>query len=69
MGGDPQPSWATAALEEISSYVEQLATSLHQAISQLQRSAVVVVAAVQGPAAGAGVPLATAADIVLAGRS
>ena len=49
--------------------VDDLAEALHRVVSDLQRMDAVVVAAVQGTAAGAGVPLAAAADIVIAAQS
>ena len=49
--------------------VDDLAETLHRTVSDLQRMDAVVVSAVQGMAAGAGVPLAAAADVVLAGAS
>ena len=50
-------------------HVDDLAELLHRAVSDLQRMDAVVVSVVQGVAAGAGVPLAAAADVVLAGAS
>jgi 2-(1,2-epoxy-1,2-dihydrophenyl)acetyl-CoA isomerase len=47
-------------------YIDDLAEALHRLISELTRSDAIVVAAVDGAAAGAGMPLATAADVVLA---
>ena len=49
--------------------IDDLAETLHRAVSDLQRLDAVVVSVVQGVAAGAGVPLAAAADLVLAGAS
>lgn len=49
--------------------VDDLAESLHRIVSELHRMDAVVVAVVQGTAAGAGVALAAAADLVLAGES
>lgn len=49
--------------------IDDLAEALHRVVSDLQRMDAVVVAAVQGVAAGAGVPLAAAADVVLAAQS
>ena len=46
-----------------------LAESLHRVVSDLHRMDAVVVSVVQGTAAGAGVPLAAAADLVLAASS
>jgi 2-(1,2-epoxy-1,2-dihydrophenyl)acetyl-CoA isomerase len=50
-------------------YLDDLANALHRVVTELLRSDAIVVSVVQGPAAGAGFPLAVAADIVLAGRS
>ncbi|MFL6062681.1 MAG: enoyl-CoA hydratase/isomerase family protein [Marmoricola sp.] len=55
--------------EDVGSFVDDLAETLHRAISELLRSPAIVVSVVQGVAAGAGFPLAAAADVVLAGRS
>jgi 2-(1,2-epoxy-1,2-dihydrophenyl)acetyl-CoA isomerase len=46
--------------------LEDMAELLHRVVSDLHRMDAVVVAAVQGTAAGAGVSLAAAADVVLA---
>ena len=58
-----------AGANDMAAYIERLANSLHRVISALQRSEAVVVCAVQGPAAGAGFPLAAAADVVVAAES
>ncbi|MEY2431598.1 MAG: 2-(1,2-epoxy,2-dihydrophenyl)acetyl-CoA isomerase [Acidimicrobiaceae bacterium] len=50
-------------------FIDDLAEGLHRAIGDLGCLNAVVIAAVQGPAAGAGVSLATAADLVLASES
>jgi 2-(1,2-epoxy-1,2-dihydrophenyl)acetyl-CoA isomerase len=60
---------AFAAAPDREHFIDDLAEALHRVVSDLQRMDAVVVAAVQGTAAGAGVPLAAAADIVLAARS
>jgi 2-(1,2-epoxy-1,2-dihydrophenyl)acetyl-CoA isomerase len=60
---------AFAAAPDRGHLVDDLAEALHRVISDLQRMDAIVVTAVQGTAAGAGVPLAAAADIVLAARS
>lgn len=57
------------AAEDITSFVDDLAEALHRTISELLRSPAIVVSVVHGVAAGAGFPLAAAADVVLAGRS
>lgn len=66
VGGDLR---AFADAPDRGNYVEDLADALHRAISELHRMDVVVVAVVQGTAAGAGVPLAAAADLLLAAES
>jgi 2-(1,2-epoxy-1,2-dihydrophenyl)acetyl-CoA isomerase len=57
------------AAEDVARLVDDLAEALHRCISELVRSPAVVVSAVQGTAAGAGFPLAAAADVVLAAQS
>lgn len=66
VGGDVK---GFAAATDRPALIEDLAETLHRTVSDLQRSDAVVVSAVQGVAAGAGVPLAAAADLVLAGES
>lgn len=66
VGGDVA---AFAGAEDVEQMVDDLAESLHRVISDLHRMDVVVVSVVQGTAAGAGVPLAAAADLVLAAAS
>lgn len=66
VGGDVG---AFAAAEPREDMVDDLAETLHRAVSELHRMDAVVVAVVQGVAAGAGVPLAAAADLVIAGAS
>lgn len=65
-GGDVA---AFAAAEDVGALVDDLAETLHRAVSDLHRLDAVVVAVVQGVAAGAGLALAAAADLVLAGTS
>jgi 2-(1,2-epoxy-1,2-dihydrophenyl)acetyl-CoA isomerase len=52
-----------------SRYIDDLADILHRVISEIRHMDAVVIAAVQGTAAGAGMPLAASADIVLAAES
>jgi 2-(1,2-epoxy-1,2-dihydrophenyl)acetyl-CoA isomerase len=66
VGGDLA---AFAASEDVEQMVDDLAEGLHRVISDLHRMDAVVVSVVSGTAAGAGVPLAAAADLVLAGAS
>jgi 2-(1,2-epoxy-1,2-dihydrophenyl)acetyl-CoA isomerase len=65
-GGDVS---AFAAAGDTEQLVDDLAESLHRVVSDLHRMDAIVVSAVQGMAAGAGVPLAAAADLVLAAAS
>ncbi|TIC79405.1 enoyl-CoA hydratase/isomerase family protein [Nocardioides sp. GY 10127] len=66
VGGDLS---AFSRAEDVAGYIDDLAETLHRIVSELVRSPAVVVSAVQGPAAGAGFPLAAAADVVLAAES
>jgi 2-(1,2-epoxy-1,2-dihydrophenyl)acetyl-CoA isomerase len=66
VGGDVS---SFAAAEDTEQLVDDLAESLHRVVSDLHRMDAVVVSVVQGTAAGAGVPLALAADVVIAGTS
>jgi len=58
-----------AAADDMAAYIDHLADGLHRSVSELVRSDAVVVASVQGGAAGAGFPLVAAADVVVAARS
>jgi 2-(1,2-epoxy-1,2-dihydrophenyl)acetyl-CoA isomerase len=66
VGGDVR---GFAAAEDREQFVDDLAERLHRIVSDLHRMDAVVVCAVQGMAAGAGVPIAAAADLILAGES
>lgn len=66
VGGDVK---GFAADPDRPAMIEDLAEALHRLVTDLQRSDAIVVSVVQGVAAGAGVPFAAAADIVLAGDS
>ena len=66
VGGDLN---AFAASEDREHMVDGLAETVHRVISDLQRMNAIVVSVVKGTAAGIGVPLAAAADIVLAATS
>lgn len=57
------------AADDPGGLVEDLAEGLHRVVSDLIHLDAVVVSVVHGAAAGAGVPLAAAADLVLAGES
>jgi 2-(1,2-epoxy-1,2-dihydrophenyl)acetyl-CoA isomerase len=47
-------------------YIDDLAEALHRLVSEITRSEAIVVAAIDGAAAGAGMPLASAADVIVA---
>jgi 2-(1,2-epoxy-1,2-dihydrophenyl)acetyl-CoA isomerase len=66
VGGDVA---AFAAAEDTEQMVDDLAEALHRVVSDLHRMDAIVVSVVHGTAAGAGVPLAAAADVVIAGSS
>jgi 2-(1,2-epoxy-1,2-dihydrophenyl)acetyl-CoA isomerase len=55
--------------ERLPRYLKELTTALHAAVSYLVRMDAPVIAAVQGSAAGAGMSLACACDLVVAGAS
>jgi 2-(1,2-epoxy-1,2-dihydrophenyl)acetyl-CoA isomerase len=58
-----------AGADDPSAVLLDLADSIHRVITELVRGDAIVVAVVQGTAAGGGFPLAAAADIVLAADS
>ncbi|MET3960864.1 2-(1,2-epoxy-1,2-dihydrophenyl)acetyl-CoA isomerase [Marmoricola sp. OAE513] len=64
VGGD---IGAFGSTDDLAAYIDDLAEALHRVVSELVRNPAVVISVVHGPAAGAGFPLAAAADIVLAG--
>jgi 2-(1,2-epoxy-1,2-dihydrophenyl)acetyl-CoA isomerase len=66
VGGDVAAFAAAADVEQL---VDDLAETLHRVVSDLHRMDAVVVSVVHGVAAGAGVSLASAADLVIAGGS
>jgi 2-(1,2-epoxy-1,2-dihydrophenyl)acetyl-CoA isomerase len=66
VGGDVT---AFAEADDIGVMIDDLAEALHRTISDLHRIDAIVVAVVHGVAAGAGLALAAAADLVLAGAS
>jgi 2-(1,2-epoxy-1,2-dihydrophenyl)acetyl-CoA isomerase len=66
VGGD---IGAFGEADPVDVFVDDLADALHRAVDELLRSPAVVVAVVHGMAAGAGFPLAAAADVVVAARS
>lgn len=55
--------------KELPRHVQEMTTYLHAAVSRLVHLEVPVIAAVHGSAAGAGLPFACSADIVLAAES
>jgi 2-(1,2-epoxy-1,2-dihydrophenyl)acetyl-CoA isomerase len=63
VGGD---LGAFAQAEDVRGFIDDLAEELHRVVGELIRSEAIVVSAVQGTAAGAGFPLACAADVVVA---
>ena len=66
VGGDIAAFHAAA---DVGDFVDELAESIHRIVSELIHSPAVVVAGVQGMAAGASFPLVAAADVVVATRS
>src|SRR3546814_18492747 len=66
-GGDVQAF--SAAGDQVSSYLSELAGTLHMAVTRLMRMAKPLLVLVNGPAAGAGLSLAICGDMVLAARS
>jgi len=67
-GGGDLASFAAAG-EQVSAFLSELAGTLHMAVSRLMRMNKPLLVLVNGPAAGAGLSLALAGDIVLAARS
>ncbi len=67
VGGDVRAF--AGAVDNLGSFVQKLTASLHVAIARLAALAKPVVVAVNGPAAGAGLGLAIAGDVVIAARS
>ena len=66
-GGDLKSFVAHQA--RLHAYVKELTTYLHAAIANFARMRAPLIAAVQGPAAGAGFSMVCCADLVLAARS
>jgi 2-(1,2-epoxy-1,2-dihydrophenyl)acetyl-CoA isomerase len=66
VGGDIKSFISEA---DTGSFIERLATRLHDGIKHLSKIDAPIVVGVQGAAAGAGLSLAAAADIVIAGES
>src|SRR5439155_12365163 len=65
-GGDLK---SFAGLDDLPTHLREILGPLHVAIAELVRGAAPVVAAVQGSAAGAGMGLVGASDLVIAGES
>src|SRR3546814_13875250 len=61
-GGDVQAF--SAAGDQVSSYLSELAGTLHMAVTRLMRMAKPLLVLVNGPAAGAGLSLAICGDMV-----
>ncbi|WP_066557598.1 enoyl-CoA hydratase/isomerase family protein [Croceicoccus bisphenolivorans] len=59
----------SAAGDDIGAYLSKLAGVLHMAVIRLMRMPKPLLVAVNGPAAGAGMSIALAGDVVIAGRS
>ncbi len=66
VGGDIK---SFAAAPDPGAYIDELASALHAVILRLHGLDAVVISVVKGVAAGAGFPLAAAADLVLASES
>lgn len=66
VGGDLREFGALSDPDERAAYIDDLAEPLHRIVSELMRSDAIVLSVVDGIAAGAGMPLALAADLVVA---
>lgn len=66
-GGDPKSFYAQG--DALPSHIKEVTTYLHAAMSRLTRMNAPVVAAVHGAAAGAGLSMACACDLVIAAES
>lgn len=66
VGGDLA---AFGAADDMADFIDDLASQLHRVVLELQTSDAIVVAGVQGTAAGAGFSLVGAADVIVAADS
>lgn len=66
VGGDLREFGALTDPHDRAAYIDDLAEPLHRIVSELIRSDAIVVSVVDGVAAGAGMPLALAADLLIA---
>ena len=68
-GGGDLAGFATAGPNELPRLVDSMTVDLHAALARLAKMDAPLVAAVTGPAGGAGMSLVAACDLVIAGRS
>jgi 2-(1,2-epoxy-1,2-dihydrophenyl)acetyl-CoA isomerase len=68
-GGGDVPDFATKSPAELPAYLAEITAHLHPAIQTMVDLDAPVIAAVQGSAAGAGLGLVLASDLVIAARS
>lgn len=68
-GGGDLAAFAKEPAANVAPYIDHLTIDLHAAVSRLAKLKAPVVAAVSGPAGGAGMSLVAACDLVVAGES
>jgi 2-(1,2-epoxy-1,2-dihydrophenyl)acetyl-CoA isomerase len=68
-GGGDLAAFAQEPAANVAPYIDHLTIDLHAAVSRLAKLKAPVVAAVSGPAGGAGMSLVAACDLVVAGES